>query len=89
VVATALRARIGELAGPDGLQYAGAGLRDTTRLAASQASVWAPILRTNAHTLAPMLRTLAADLERIAEDLDDSGAVERLFARAHRFPVDP
>jgi len=89
VVATALRARVGETVGAEGLRHAGAGLRDSTRLSASQASMWAPILRTNARVLSPMLRALSADLERIAEDLDDRTAIERLFSRAHRFPVDP
>jgi prephenate dehydrogenase len=89
VVATALRARVGESVGADSLRYAGAGLRDTTRLAASQASVWGPILASNAPALAPLLRALADDLERASRDLEDRGATERLFARAHRFTFDP
>jgi prephenate dehydrogenase len=88
VVATALRARVGESVGSDGLRYAGAGLRDTTRLAASQASVWAPILASNAAALAPLLRALASDLEQAASHLEDRAATERLFARAHRFTFD-
>lgn len=88
VVATALRARVGETVGVDGLRFAGAGLRDTTRLAASQASVWAPILATNAAALAPLIRALARDLEATAQALDERGAIDRLFARAHRFTFD-
>jgi prephenate dehydrogenase len=88
VVATALRARVGETVGAEGLRYAGSGLRDTTRLAASQASVWAPILATNA-AVAPLLRALAEDLERLSHDLGDREVIERLFARAHRFTFDP
>ena len=89
VVATLLRARVGETVGVEGLRHAGQGLRDTTRLADSQASVWAPILATNAAAVAPLVRALAEDLERLSHDLDDREAIERAFARAHRFPVDP
>ena len=60
-----------------------------TRLAASQASVWAPILATNAGALAPLLRALAADLEQAAAELDDRASIERRFARAHAFTFDP
>ena len=89
VVATTLRARVGETVGVEGLRHAGAGLRDTTRRAASHASMWAPILATNATALAPLLRTLADDLTRVAQELGDREAMEELFARAHRFPFDP
>lgn len=89
VVATALRARVGETVGAEGLRFAGAGLRDTTRLAASQASVWGPILASNAPALAPLLRALARDLDEASQRLEDGGATERLFARAHQFTFDP
>jgi prephenate dehydrogenase len=89
VVATALLARVGQTVGDDGLRHSGAGLRDTTRLAASHAAMWAPILAANAAALAPLLRALAGDLDRIAGELGDRAAVERLFAAAHRFTFDP
>ncbi len=89
IVATALLARVGESVGTDGLQYAGSGLRDTTRLAASRASMWAPILETNAACIAPLLRALARDLESAADSLADRAQVDALFARAHRFTFDP
>lgn len=89
VVATALLARVGETVGAGSLRYAGAGLRDTTRLAASAASVWAPILGTNAAAVAPLLRALARDLDAAADALDDAEAVAALFARAGRFRFDP
>jgi prephenate dehydrogenase len=87
VVATALRARVGETVGADGLRHAGGGLRDTTRLADSHASMWAPILEANAAAIAPLLKDLARDLERLADAIGDRAAVERAFARAHRFPL--
>jgi prephenate dehydrogenase len=89
VVATLLAARVGDAVGQTGLRFAGGGLRDMTRLAASQASVWAPILATNAGALAPLLRALAADLEQAAAELDDRASIERRFARAHAFTFDP
>ncbi|MCC7031730.1 MAG: prephenate dehydrogenase/arogenate dehydrogenase family protein [Acidobacteria bacterium] len=89
LVATTLLARVGETVGADGLRHGGAGLRDTTRLAASQASMWAPILDTNAAALAPLLRALARDLEATADGLTDRAHVDALFARAHRFTFDP
>jgi prephenate dehydrogenase len=89
VVATTLRARVGETVGVEGLRHAGAGLKDTTRRAASHASMWAPILATNASALAPLLRALADDLLRVSHELDDRAAIEQLFARAHQFPADP
>lgn len=89
VVATALLARVGETVAADDLRHAGAGLRDTTRLAGSEASMWAPILDTNAAALAPLLRALARDLEAAADGLTNRAQVEGLFARAHRFTFDP
>ncbi len=90
VVASALLATVGEQAGPDGLRWAGAGLRDTTRLAASRAGMWRSILSTNHDAVAPLLRTLAADLESIADHLQDPAAIESLFERAHAWlPHEP
>ena len=89
VVASALLARVGEAVGARGVRFAGAGLRDTTRLAASQASVWAPILATNAAAVAPLLRALARDLDAVADGLTDPQEIERLFERAHRVTFDP
>jgi len=88
VVASALLARVGEAVGTDGLRWAGAGLRDTTRLAASEASVWAPILATNAAAIAPLLKALARDLDAMADSLADPRDVDQLFDRAHRFTFD-
>jgi prephenate dehydrogenase len=85
VVATALMLRVGEAVGHDGLAYAGAGLRDTTRLAESSASVWESVLATNADTLRPLLLELADDLRHIAGGLNDSAAVRRLFGTANMY----
>jgi prephenate dehydrogenase len=93
VVASALMARVGDAVGAEGLAWSGAGLRDTTRLAASDASVWASVLATNAGELRPLIRQLARDLDGIADRLDDADAVRELFDRARRSrsfpPADP
>lgn len=88
VVATALMARIGETIGRDGLSHAGTGLRDTTRLAASQAKVWESILATNADTLRPLMLQLADDLQQIAGQLDDAAAIRKLFGLANMYRKD-
>lgn len=88
VVVSALMARVGETVGHDGLHYAGSGLRDTTRLAGSEASVWESILSSNADSLAPLLRELAADLNQIANHLHDNGAIRRLFGLANMYRRD-
>ncbi len=85
VVASALMARVGAAAGEDGMAFAGAGLRDTTRLASSTAQMWESVLATNSDEVAPLLNALAADLQRIAEALDDSEAVRRLFEDANHW----
>jgi prephenate dehydrogenase len=85
VVTTALMARVGETVGRDGLAYAGTGLRDTTRLAGSEAKVWESILSTNTDALRPLLIQLASDLEQIADQLDDASAVRRLFGLANMY----
>jgi len=68
----------------DELAWAGAGLRDTTRLASSRAEVWQGILATNTDLVAPLLKQLAADLAALADSLDDPAAVGELFDAAVR-----
>jgi prephenate dehydrogenase len=85
VVVSALMARVGETVGADGLVFAGSGLRDSTRLAGSEATVWESVLATNADALAPLLRELAVDLEKIASQLKEPSAVRRLFGLANLY----
>ena len=85
LVATTLLARVGESAGEAGLAWAGAGLRDTTRLAESGPAIWRSIVGTNREAIRPLLKAMAADLDALADRLDDPEAIDRLFARAHRW----
>jgi prephenate dehydrogenase len=85
LVSTALLARVGEAVGAEGLRRAGAGLRDTTRLAASSPDMWRSIVATNRDALAPLLRGLARELDTAAGRLDDPATIDDLFRRAHRW----
>lgn len=50
---------------------AGQGLRDTTRIAASDPELWVQILAANAHQVAPVLKDFAADLARVVAALEE------------------
>ena len=51
------------------LQLAGNGLRDTTRIAASDPSLWVQILTANAAQILPELHGMKADLDRLINTL--------------------
>jgi prephenate dehydrogenase len=85
VAAAALMKVVGDAAGEAGLRWAGAGCRDTTRLAGSAASVWEGILRTNADALRPLIRALADELHGVADTLDDPASIRRLFEAANEY----
>ncbi|HEY4535888.1 MAG TPA: prephenate dehydrogenase [Enteractinococcus sp.] len=51
------------------LQLAGNGLRDTTRIAASDPSLWVQILTANAEQILPELQGMKADLDRLINTL--------------------
>jgi prephenate dehydrogenase len=85
LTATALMIEAGEAAGDDALALAGPGLYDTTRLAASAASMWTGLLAGNADLIAPRLRALARRLDRLADALDDPRRVRETFARANHW----
>lgn len=81
LVATAMAAGVQELrasAETDPLSVAGTGWRDTTRLAASPAEMWIPILAANADEVVPTVRRVASILVEIAETLE-AGQAERLL----------
>jgi prephenate dehydrogenase len=84
VTASVLMTVVARSIGTDNLQWAGAGLRDTTRLAASKAGVWESILASNSQELKPLLKFLASELSSIAERLDDRDSVRLLFDQANR-----
>lgn len=53
------------------LSLAGQGLRDTTRIAASDPGLWVQILSANASAIVPSLHGVRADLDRLIATLED------------------
>jgi prephenate dehydrogenase len=84
VTATMLMAIVARAVGPDNLQWAGNGLRDTTRLASSQAEMWLSVLASNSRELKPLMKYLASELASFADRLEDPAAVRKLFDEANR-----
>jgi prephenate dehydrogenase len=77
VVASLLAARLISTSAQE-ISLAGQGLRDTTRIAASDPSLWVQILSSNASQVAPVLKDLAVDLQKVIGALeapDASGAL--------------
>lgn len=84
VTSTVLMAIVARAAGADNLQWAGSGLRDTTRLASSTADVWQSVLSTNRHELKPLMKDLASEITSLADRLEDPEAVRAMFDEANR-----
>jgi prephenate dehydrogenase len=82
VAASMLMAVVTRVVGEQNLQWAGKGLRDTTRLAASRPDMWQSILATNSAELKPLLKYYAAELSAFADKLEDPAAVKQLFDEA-------
>jgi prephenate dehydrogenase len=66
------------------LELAGAGLRDTTRIAESDPALWAHILAGNSTSLRPLLISLQNDLSHAIENLDDPAAMSQLISNGQR-----
>ncbi len=75
---------VGSRAG-SGLRLAGRGLVDTTRLAASPASVWKDISISNADFIGEALDTLITALTELRSDLQHGEALDRTFSEAERW----
>ncbi|HEX4916169.1 MAG TPA: prephenate dehydrogenase/arogenate dehydrogenase family protein [Vicinamibacterales bacterium] len=84
IAASMLMAVVTRVVGEQNLQWAGRGLRDTTRLAASQPEMWQGILATNSAELKPLLKYYATELSAFADRLEDPAAVKELFEEAAR-----
>ncbi len=61
------------------LELAGAGLRDTTRIAASDSKLWREIIAANRGALEPLLKSLHSDLGTLINSLDDESSIAKLI----------
>jgi prephenate dehydrogenase len=61
------------------LELAGAGLRDTTRIAGSDSKLWREIIAANSQALSPLLKALQNDLNSLIASLEDQEAVADLI----------
>jgi len=80
VAASAVAAALGTLS-PADVALAGQGLRDVTRIAASEAGMWADIARMNHHALVATLDHIIGDLEDVKEADDIGEALTDLIER--------
>lgn len=63
------------------LSLAGAGLRDTTRIAGSDPELWADIISMNATEIEPLLISMMNDLQNVITHLDDRSAIKDFIQR--------
>jgi prephenate dehydrogenase len=61
------------------LELAGAGLRDSTRIAESDPDLWAEIISGNAAEIRPLLISLQNDLSQLIQSLDNPSAIAELL----------
>jgi prephenate dehydrogenase len=85
LVVSSLMDVVGEVAGADGLELAGGGLRDTTRLASSPATTWRDVTATNRDALADALDTMIEALQRLKADLSAGQELQRVFDSAEKW----
>ena len=64
---------------PQWLSLAGAGLRDTVRIAGSSPSLWKEIISFNCGALAPFLQSFIKDAQALLDHLSDEAFVEELI----------
>jgi len=83
IVASLLASQLEGAQGSE-LELSGAGLRDTTRIADSDAELWAQILAGNSSALRPLLISLQNDLSQAIANLDDPAAMRAVIAGGQR-----
>lgn len=83
ILSTALAARL-EGAPAEWLDLAGSGLRDTTRIAGSNPSLWREIITANSAALKPLINLVISDLSELVDDLDKTERVEEFIKNGNR-----
>ncbi|MDE3155470.1 MAG: prephenate dehydrogenase/arogenate dehydrogenase family protein [Acidobacteriota bacterium] len=82
MTASALMSVVGGRVGEEGLAWAGGGLADTTRLAASEAAIWRDVALANRDHLGEALDDLITALQALRRDLGSGSGIDRLFGSA-------
>jgi prephenate dehydrogenase len=63
------------------MELSGQGLRDTTRIAASDEQLWKEIIYSNRKVLATLLKDLQKDLEGLIDNLEDPSHIEKILSQ--------
>ena len=85
LTASALMHVVGRLAGDPGLEIAGSGLADSTRLAASPPAIWKDITATNDDVLRDALTELIGTLTELRDTLETGEAIDSVFTSAAKW----
>jgi prephenate dehydrogenase len=85
LTASALMHVVGKLAGDAGLEIAGPGLIDTTRLATSPPDIWKDVAATNEDVLRDALDALIRALTDLRDGLETGEAIDAVFTSACRW----
>jgi prephenate dehydrogenase len=85
LAASALMDTVGSAVAGEGLEVAGRGLIDTTRLASSPSSVWRDICSTNADAISGALDQLIDRLNDLRADLHRGETLDAVFSGAARW----
>jgi prephenate dehydrogenase len=85
LVASSLMRVVGDAVGSAGLELAGRGLRDTTRLASSPPHVWIDICRTNGDLIRAALDRVIGELQELRSGIADPDVVASVFDAAARW----
>jgi prephenate dehydrogenase len=83
ILSSALAAQL-EGAPAEWLDLAGTGLRDTTRIAASNSQLWREILAANREALIPLLDKVIEDLKSLQLSLNSESAIEEFLKAGNR-----
>ena len=66
------------------LELAGGGLRDTTRIAASDPELWKEIIAGNSESIAPLLKKVLIDLEELISNIEDADHLKEFLTAGQR-----
>ena len=64
---------------PEWMELSGQGLRDSTRIAASDEQLWKEIIYSNRIVLAEFLKDLQSDLKALVDNLEDPSQIEKML----------